>query len=147
MQDGQFVISYQLIRLLQWMMEHDTDKFKKIVRRALAQGLAEEMRADHLLTEAEAVHSAHEVVLAFFASLEQVLAEALDEQAIKQATDRKLMPAIEHVDCSELDDVTLKSSIEKATAQCDENPQTSPQDLLFKELLKRWKPDKKNLIN
>lgn len=147
MQDGQFVISYQLIRLLQWMMEHDSDKFKKMIRRALLQGLADEMRADHLLTEAEALNNAHEVVIAFFASLEQTLAEALDEQVVKQAMEHNLMPAIEHFDISALDDMTLKSSVEKATAKMDENPQSSPHDLLFQELLKRWKPDKKNLIN
>lgn len=147
MQDGQFVITYDLIRLLQWMMMHDADKFKKMVKRALLHGLADEMRADRLLTESEALEDAHEVVIAFFSLLEKALAESLDEHVVKRAVERNLMPAIEHVDSSVLDGLTLKSSVEKATAQIDENPHSSPHELLFKELLKRWKPDKKNAVN
>ena len=87
-------------------------------------------------------------MLDFFAMLEELLIESLDEQAVENALEKNLMPAIDQIDSSVCDDATVRFSIEKATSKREKNK--SPQHLketLLKELLKRWKPRKKNILN
>ena len=40
----QFVISYELLCLLRWLLEHDVEKLKKMVSKALAPGLKEDIK-------------------------------------------------------------------------------------------------------
>ena len=56
------------------------------------------------------------------------------------------MPTIDHIDSTICDDATVRSSVEKATAKSEQHPKANAQELLFKELLKRWKPSK-NMMN
>jgi hypothetical protein len=57
------------------------------------------------------------------------------------------MPAIEHIDQTSCDPEMVHLSIEHASTQKAKNPQVNAQELLYKELLRRWKPSKKQLIN
>ena len=41
--NNQFVISYELIALLRWLLENDTDKLKKIITKAYASGLKDDI--------------------------------------------------------------------------------------------------------
>ena len=79
--------------------------------------------------------------------LEVLLAEASKEHAIERARQQKLLPAIDQIDTSLCDDTTVRFSMEKATSEIGSNPHKNPKDVLFKELLKRWKPADKNLKN
>lgn len=145
--DNHFVLSYELICLLQWLMEHDAHKLKKIVTDALASGLKEKFRKNNKLDDTMGLEDIQESIVDFFGMLETLILESLNEQAVKKALEKNLMPSIDHIDATECDDATVRSSIEKATSSIEKNPQENPTELLFKELLKRWKPNKKNILN
>ena len=72
--------------------------------------------------------------------------EAMNEHMVQQAVKQNLMPAIDHIDSTICDDDTVRSSMEKATAKSKIASHENAQDILFKELLKRWKPQK-NIMN
>jgi len=57
------------------------------------------------------------------------------------------MPAIDQIDSTVCDDATMRFSIEKTTRKIEHNPDINPREQLLKELLKRWKPHNKNIIN
>jgi len=156
--DNQFVISYELICLLKWLAYNNSSKMKKIIKKALESGLREELlKKNNIIDQSfgettEGPESALEDIqmsmLDFFAMLEELLIESLDEQAVENALEKNLMPAIDQIDSSVCDDATVRFSIEKATSKREKNK--SPQHLketLLKELLKRWKPRKKNILN
>jgi len=156
--DNQFVISYELLCLLRWIIYNDSNKLKKIIKKALESGLREELlkrnnKIDEPFgQEGENPESTLEDIqmsmLDFFAMLEDLLIESLNEQTVKNALEKNLMPAIDQIDSSVCDDATVRFSIERATAKKERNK--SPQHLkevLLKELLKRWKPRKKKILN
>src|SRR3972149_2629664 len=100
-ENSQFVLSYELLCLLRWFVDHDADKLKKLITKAI------------------------------------------NEQAVKKAVEKNLMPAIDQIDSTICDDATVRFSIEKAATKIDHNPMENPKELLFKELLKRWKQSNK----
>ena len=145
--DGQFVLSYELINLLAWLMEHDSHKLKALITKALASGLKDRIRKEDTLVDRTSLEDIQESIIDFFGMLEALLLESLNEQAVQKALERDLMPSIDQIDSTMCDDATVRCSVEKATSDLDKHPQKNPKDLLFKELLKRWKPNKKNVLN
>ena len=152
--NGQFVISYELLGLLRWLTEHDAQRLKKIIARALATGLQDEFTQMETFFDAhkteENEHQVEEIqysIIEFFGLLEALLIESINEHAVQKAVEKNLMPAIDHIDATLCDTDTVRTSIEKATAKIDINTKDNPQEILFRELLKRWKPPAKNLMN
>ena len=144
----QFVISYELLCLLRWLIENDAEKLKKIITKALSAGLNEEIKKIERFSSitTDAPHIAEEMqhsIIDFFHTMEVILLESINELTIQKAVEQKLMPAIDHIDASTCDETVVRSSIEKATSTSALKPGSNVQELLFKELLKNWKPSKK----
>lgn len=145
---NQFVISYELLALLQWLVEHDAERLKKIIARALNSGLKKDMQ--HVKAYIADAHTHEDIqhsIVEFFGLLEALLLETINEQAMQDAVEKNLMPAIDQLDSTLCDDATIRSSVERATIKLDKSPQDNPQEVLFKELLKRWKPQNKKILN
>jgi len=145
--NNQLTISYELLYLMQWLLENEPERLKKLIVQALHKGLKEEMqraaKEKPLTTNEELQYS----VVDFLTLLESLLQEAISEQTLKSVNERKLMPALDHIDGNECDEVTVQESVERASHRFESHPQENPQELLFKELLKNWKPDKKSAVN
>lgn len=144
--NNQLTISYELLYLMQWLLENEPERLKKLIVQALHKGLKEEMQKavknKTLTTNEELQYS----VVDFLTLLESLLQEAINEQTLKNIAEKKLMPALDHIDGKECDSSMVQSSIEKASSRLETHPQENPQELLFKELLKNWKPDKKTAL-
>lgn len=144
-QNNQFVISYELLHLLQWIVEHGSEKLKKMVGKALAGGLRERIQKSE--AEGHPAQEMQESIVEFFALLEGLLGETMNEQALLKAHQKNLIPALDQIDTSICDNRTVQSSLEKATTQMRHNPEANAHDLLYQEILKRWKPNKKSTLN
>jgi hypothetical protein len=113
--------------------------------RALASGLHDEMmQAKHTIDLAN-TPDVHYSIIEFFNVLELLMSQAISEHAVKGVLEKNLMPAIDHIDTAECDDATVRFSIERTASKLKKHPQENPQELLYKELLKRWKPSKKKV--
>jgi hypothetical protein len=143
--NNQFVISYELLHLLQWIVEHGSHELKQLVGKALAAGLRERMH--HADADMHIAEEMQDSIVDFFSLLEGLLIETVNEQAMLKAHEKNLMPALEHIDSTVCDTATVRSSLEKATTKMTKNPNANAQQLLFEELLKRWKPNKKAMMN
>lgn len=145
-----FVISYELLCLLRWLLEYDSDKLKKLVAKALSSGLREDIKQFEQLgdvnADPELVEEVQHSIIEFFGMLEILLLETMKEQSVARAIEKKLMTTMDQIDSTLCDGDTLRTSLEKATAQSELQPKANAQDLLYKELLKRWKPTK-NMMN
>jgi NurA-like 5'-3' nuclease len=143
---NQFVVSYELLSLLKWLVEHDAHKLKKIISKALTSGLKKEIRTMDKLSK-EDTEDIHHSIVEFLGLLEVLLHECITEDLAKQAVEKQLIPAIDHIDSTLCDDATVQSSVQKATVKSENNPELNPKELLFEELLKQWKPAKKTVAN
>lgn len=146
----QFVISYELLCLLRWLLENDVEKIKKMVSKALASGLKDDIRYFEQLGDVSAdpamVEEVQHSIIEFFHMLEMLLIESIKEQAVQAAVEKNLMPTIDHIDSTICDTDTVRSSMEKTVARSEMHPNGNAQNMLYKELLKRWKPSK-NMMN
>jgi hypothetical protein len=144
---SQFVLSYELLALLRWLADHDTDKFKKIISAALSAGLQEEINKIDKTEESVLVADMQHSITDFLSIMESLLVEVMSEHVEKRARQQNLLPSIDQIDTAECDDNIVRFSLEKATAKLATNPKANPKELLFKEILKRWKPHNKNIKN
>ena len=121
-----------------------------MVSKALASGLKDDIKQFERLGDVNAdpvmIEEIQHSIIEFFHMLEILLLESIKEQAVQRAVEKNLMETVDHIDSTICDDATVRSSVEKATAKSELQPKANAQDLLFKELLKRWKPSK-NMMN
>jgi hypothetical protein len=137
--NSQFALSYELLHLLQWLSKNNADKLKKIISKAMEQGLHEEMRKCDNISDLN-VQDMHHSMIDFFELLDDLLLESINEQVEKKAREKNLMPTIDHIDSTLCDIETMRMSIEKTTKKLDNFPNINPKEQLCKELLKKWKP-------
>jgi len=145
--NAQFVLSHELLYLLRWLIEHDANKLKKIITKAVASGLREEMQKVDNTAELNLSEDMHHSIIDFFELLEELLLDAINKHVAQKAREKNLLPAIDQIDSTVCDDATVRFSVEKATKKMELNPNANPKEQLLKELLKRWKPHNKNVIN
>lgn len=146
--NAQFILSYELLALLRWLAEHDAEKIKKIINKSLSAGLKDEVnRARKGKSEDQSIQDIQHGIIDFFGLLEILLHESMSEAMVQTAVQNNLMPSIDQIDSAICDDETVRSSLQRTTAKIEHNPKQNPKELLFKELLKRWKPQNKNVMN
>ena len=140
-----FMVSYELLQILQWFLEHEQESLKELLASAMSNGLQHEIdRAMRIKNVANDVQPLKSSIIDFFSLVETLVYEIKHEQDTQQATQRALIPMIDKIDqtyCA--DQSAVKISIAKATAAAKNKTGKSPKDVLCKELLKRWKPSKK----
>lgn len=147
MNNAQFVLSYELLALLRWLVDHDAEKLKKIIGKAFKAGLETSLHAIDQTEDPDVLSELQHSITDFLHLLETLLLETASEHVKEKARQQKLLPAIDQIDINQCDNSTVRSSLEKTTSTLADNPNANAKELLFKELLKRWKPVDKNIKN
>lgn len=147
--NGQFVLSYELLYLLQWLVDHEAEALKKIIARAVRQGFRDSIEKTHDTIELQTSDAHIQNSIADFLSLLDVLLiETTTEHGVKKNVERNLIPALNHLDATICTNEMVESSLVKASSKLDEDSsKESLQDALLKEILRQWKPDKKSVLN
>lgn len=147
-ENTQFVLSYELLCLLRWMVENDAEKLKKIIAKGYSAGLKYDIQSIRDgWNEEQSMEDIQHGIVEFFGLMEILLQEVVSEQAVHKAVQKNLMPTLDQIDTAVCDDATVRTTLEKATTKIEHNPGENPKELLFKELLKQWKPHDKNVLN
>lgn len=148
LENGHCVISYRLLRLLQWIIEHDQEGLKKLISQAVKNGLP--LHAEKVMKKNDTLDlELQQSIIDYFSLLEILIGEVAHEYENAYDLQRKLVPSLERVDTNFCDAATVASSLESITSK-----QLSPlkekdviKQVVFKELLKRWKPVKKSFVH
>lgn len=143
----QITLSYELLQLLAWLTENEPDKLKKLVKYAYNNGLKEEIAITRRSRDTSLADTMQYTLADFLNLFEIILQEVSEENILQKVVEKKLLPALDHIDSTECDTATLQTSLEKATSRIESQPQANPEELLFQELLKSWKPKKETLSN
>lgn len=145
--ENQCELSLELLHLLKWMIENETNTLKKLIIEAIKHGYTNKTtntntnNTAHDL-EATSANMQHNIV-DFLDLLDSLLHEVLSEQNVQKAHQHNLMPSLQKIDATMFDGATVQDSIDRAEAQREHKPDANPQDLLYQELLRQWKPNKK----
>ncbi len=141
---NQMNISYELLMLLQWMLEHEQESLKKLIGKALQHGLRQQLEA--VTTQRERQEAAAELqdsIIDFFMLLETHIGTLMQDDHTQEVIQRNMLPALKQVDARTYAHGVLQTSIAKAEAAFCKTDKGNPKEILCKELLKRWKPGKK----
>jgi hypothetical protein len=146
----QLELSQELLYLLQWLSEHHMSTLKRLIDSAVKNGFKKRLvkenedKGEELSQQELLYYSVGE----FLSLLDALLLETLYEQNIKQAQHKKMLPLLDKIDVSEMDAETILDSLEFTKPILLANDQKHhAQEILLKELLKRWQPHKKTVIN
>jgi len=143
--EDQLVISYELLCLLRWLAENEGTRLKRIINKSLTSGLTKQIQYGQ--SDVFDSDEAQQSIIDFFYMLEHMMLDSLNEQAVKHVLEKNLIPALDHIDSTVCDDAMIRFSVERASSPNTDNSHENPQELFFKEILKRWKPNKKNTFN
>lgn len=139
----QFVISHELLKLLEWLIDHEQESLKELIKRAIDGGFP----IQHIRHVSGDSDELQQNVIDFFALIEALLHEAANEDEAEKVLRRSLIPAINNIDSRMYDLGAFTTSVAKATAAASRQKGASPKEVLCKELLKRWKPHKQSNVN
>lgn len=137
---SQVVLSYELLALLRWLVDYHEETLKTVVSHALSAGLHEEIQKLGQTNDMTYLHELQHSVSDFLTTIESLLAEVSTEQALKNPPYKDLVPTVENIDGTLCDQAIVEASIEKAASTLEMNPKANPKEVLFKELLRNWKP-------
>lgn len=138
--NAQFALSYELLHLLRWLEQHDIERLKKIVSRAVAHGLHDEIQRTSAHINQNVLEDMHHGIVDFFELMDTLLNDAINQHLEKKAREKNLLPTLDHFDTSLFDHDAVRTSIENTTKQLDAHPHINAKELLCKELLKKWDP-------
>jgi hypothetical protein len=141
------VISYELLQLMDWIVEHESETLKKLITKAIKHGFDDQLKDAKNYKDLYTPEQMQNTIVDFLSLLELLLFEANNEQEVSNIIQKNIMPAIDNVDTKNCDSSTVKASIAVATSKVQRNPKENPQEVFLKELLKRWKPDKDTTLN
>lgn len=140
--NDQFVLSYEVLALMRWIITYESKALKRIITRAISRGLRDSFIVPDDQIPVDNTQELQHAIVEFLELMDTLLLDVTNERAQKDALERNLMPALDQIDTSACDNSTIKSSLAIASSKLERNPQQNPKDVLYRELLKRWKPCK-----
>lgn len=139
----QFVLSAELLKLLEWLIDYEQENLKKLIKRAVQQGFTKQGLHYHKANDPEQLQQS---IIEFFTLIDILLHETVHEDEVQEALERGLVPSINNLDTNMYDSSTVATSIAKAAAAGQQKGK-NPKEVLCRELLKRWKPHKQSTMN
>jgi len=143
----QCTLSFELLKLMQWWITQEPGILKKMITNSLENGLRDYLKAHNDMDAFKEQAALHHNIVDFFSCIETLLNQSLEEHKAHDALQRQLIPDAHNIDGISLRGPTIKESLAHATQQYLQKQDQSPRQLLFKEVLKRWKPSKKTSVH
>ena len=147
-------VSAELIHLLGWLLKHERKALLYLVNKSVASGLLTEIDQHSNVLYDEKLHA---ILHDFLAFMEESLVESVQNTPTGAQVEEKLISDVRKIDSCALNKKILKQSIHQVKKhlhyrdQTKNAPESTPNKdaarLLFKQLLKNWKPTKQDLEN
>jgi hypothetical protein len=147
MNQEQFELSADLLFFLYWLVEYDPSALKKLVDHAITSNFKQEVQTHFNTMNIPPLEELQSSVGHFLNTLDSIVLQSMQEHIIKQAIEKKLLPALTHIDTSLCNEETLADCVEQATTELTKKNKPVTQDVILKELLKQWRPAKKTAVN
>lgn len=139
--DDQFIVSYELLYILQWIITHEKEAFSQLVHKAFIQGSqAPENSEDFDQTEESDL--LQNSVIDFFGFLEQEIDVVAQSESMKHIMQKNLLKTLDHIDPKTFDPAIIKESMVATAEKIKPQRNHLAKDLFLKELLKKWSPKK-----
>lgn len=149
-----FTLSIELIYLLEWLLKHEESRLRVLIKKALHDGLAQQVAMHSDTDNAAIADELQDVFLEFLSFLETTLLEELESSPPNKQLHQKLGSALCSLNMRNVDRQTTLASFHEAAQELKEEVMTPSHRMnqkikhtLLGKLLKNWKPAKKDLVN
>jgi hypothetical protein len=141
--EDQFIVSYELLYMLQWIMTYEQQALIEIIHKAFVQGSQVTHNAS-ISDQFEQGEYVQNSVVDFFSFLEMHVQNIAEQESMKHIMQNSLLKTLDHIDPHNFDPALVRASM-MATAE-KVTPQQNHQAKAFflKQLLKKWNPHDKN---
>ena len=139
--DDQFIVSYELLYILQWLLMYEKEAFAKIVHSAFVKG-SQNSNAKIIYDQIEETEHLQTSVVDFFSFLEREVESISEAESIKHIMQTNLLKTLDHIDPKLFDPITVKESMMITAEKIDHQRKSHAKELFLKELLKKWHPKK-----
>lgn len=141
--DGEIVLSFELLVLINWLMQNEKQHLSNLLKHALKNGLSEEFEKISNADNIEINEQFYTTVIGFLMFLEDNLLENLSQVKIDKNEKDNIIPILKKID---LRDINIKPIFSTSKQEKNINQKKST-DVLFQQVLKSWKPGKNDLLN
>lgn len=150
-QGDQFVISYELLHVLYWLLKYEEVELSKLINKSFTKGIKEKTKKPNALADMQMSEEMQNSIVDFFTFMEQEISDITDQESTK-FMNKDVIKDLEHFDPKQVDYSTVKETISKNADKLHGKKYSSKTRTHFlKELLRQWKPqkekNKKELIN
>lgn len=139
--DDQFIVSYELLYILQWLMAYEKDAFRKLIHKAFIKGsqATNNLEITNQTEEAEYLQNS---VIDFFSFLEEEVENASENESMKHIMQQNLLKTLDHIDPKIFDPAIIKASMVATAEKVNPEHNKQAKDYFLKQLLKKWTPKK-----
>lgn len=139
--DDQFIVSYELLYILQWLMAYEKDAFRKLIHKAFTKGsqATNNLEITNQTEEAEYLQNS---VIDFFSFLEEEVENASENESMKHIMQQNLLKTLDHIDPKIFDPAIIKASMVATAEKVNPEHNKQAKDYFLKQLLKKWTPKK-----
>jgi hypothetical protein len=148
--DHYFTISPELLVVMARIVDdypHELHNLIQKAQRSLHRATPEQQNGAPAPAPTDDPAYEQDSIIDFLSLMELLVYQTKHEVEVDSQLTKQLMPAIDHIDQKTCAQEIVASSVEHASAQKNKNPHVNAQELLYKELLRRWKPAKKTVMN
>lgn len=147
-ENSQLVVSYELLQFLRWVVTTEPEGLTVLMRQSFetkSSSLAKKTSGYSEMTPSS--EELQRSVIDFFDLLEAKLQALHAGDYDNKPSEQALSPTVTSIDSSLCDENTVALSIAQASSQCTLSTPQHAKEMLYKELLKNWRPRNKNLLH
>lgn len=142
--DDQFVISYELLHILHWILKYEKRELMQLLERAFHKGSDSSHNPHDIYEQIQESDDLQNSIVDFFAFLEDQVAALSSNHSTKKIMQGNLSETLDHIDQKAFDPSIIKSSMKTTAEKVSSQKKQQAKELFLKELLKQWKPKKSN---
>ncbi len=140
LQEEQFVISYELLYVLHWLLKYEKIELSSLITQAFVKGYEEKLKQQDMYSQIQHTEDMQHSIVNFFNFLENQISVMNDTQTHKTIMNQNILKTLDQIDPKRFDYDTIKSTVMATADKIRPTNQDDAKDLFLKELLKQWDP-------
>lgn len=140
--DEQFVISYELLYVLHWLLKYEKTELSNLITQAFVKGYEEKLKEQDMYSKIQYSEEMQHSIVNFFNFLEHQISMMSDTQTHKTIMHQNIIKTLDQIDPERFDYDTIKSTVMATADKIRPKNQNDAKELFLKELLKQWNPKK-----
>lgn len=145
MEGGEIVLSFELLVLINWLMQNERQMLNNLIKHALKNGLAQEFEKISDMDNIEVNEQFYTTIISFLLFMEDGLVQNLSQIKISKDTHDDIFPVLKKIDMKDINIKPIFSGVKQSQTASVDTEETK--NVLFHQILKNWKPNKNDLLN